>query len=107
MIRRKLVPGRKAGKAANRALLRRREVSVDSGANRSPRGPNADAPPLVVGQNDDTAVAAGCIGAGMLLGGLYASRHLGELGGGELTVTPQRQGVDGRTRYDVGMRFSF
>jgi hypothetical protein len=43
----------------------------------------------------------------MLLGGLYVSRHVRELGGGELTVTPQRRGVDGRTRYDVGMRYPF
>lgn len=57
--------------------------------------------------NDDTAVATGCIAAGMLLGGLYASRHVAELRGGELTVTPQRYGADGRTRLDVGMRYSF
>ena len=61
----------------------------------------------VTSQNNDTAVAAGCIGAGMLLGGFYAGRHLSDLAGGEVTIAPQRHGVDGRTRYDVGMRFSF
>jgi len=61
----------------------------------------------IVGEDSDFAVAAALISGGALLSGWYGARHLNELRGGAVTITPQRRGDDARMRYDVGLRFPF